>query len=198
MRRQALAIVRSRNCARPPPSRRARLPRRKPRSARRPRIWRGRAPSAAASMPKQAELEQRIALLDAPIRRHRRGAGQARSCERKRRQSPGLNAELARLVRPGRGAGSRAYRRRSPPKMSAQARRSRMPCRRRERQASGAGATDRARHASEAAQADGEGRVGRRSSMRSASAAATSRRSARRSATISTRLPTRPRRRIGG
>ena len=49
---------------------------------------------------------------DAPIRRHRRGACQARSCERRRRQSPGPQRRARQALRPGRGAGSRACRRR--------------------------------------------------------------------------------------
>ena len=168
------------------------------RSARRPsRTWRGRAPSDAASMPKQPSSRQRIGAADAPIRRHRRGACQARSRKRRRRQSPGpqhrahqafglVEALEAELTPP------------NPPKI-ARGWRSRMRARGRcERQASSAGATRPSLPRCSSCSSRPRRARGLPSSTISASAAATSRRLARPLATISMPPPTRPHPRIGG
>ena len=87
LRRRALATVRSRSFARLPPSPRSALATAETAfSAATEELARARAERRRIDV-EQTELEQRIALLERQSRRHRRGTGEARSCERRRRQS---------------------------------------------------------------------------------------------------------------
>ena len=82
--------------------------RRRPPSAPRPKIWRGRAPSAAASMPSKTELEQRIALLTRQSGDIAEELAKLEAASGGETNLAGAQRRACQAVRPGRGAGSRA------------------------------------------------------------------------------------------